>query len=134
MRLFLNIAVTMAAVAMAAWAPNTGSLTKPDGQQADARVCFRTMNMRGFSADGDKTLYVRTAAREVLQFDTLGGCRGLDTAIAIDLRSQDGFRQLCTGDFSTLNIMRPTDTACRVQVVKQLSEAEVAALPSRTRP
>lgn len=134
MRLFVNIAVTIAAGAMAAWAPNTGSLARPEGQQADARVCFRTMNMRGFSADGDETLYVRTAAREVLQVDTLGGCPGLETAIAIDLRSWDGFRQLCTGDISTLNIMRPTDAACRVQVVRQLSEAEVAALPSRARP
>lgn len=134
MRLLFMAAVLSSAAAITACAPISGPGSKPPGQQADARTCFRTMNIRNFSADGDQTLYVRTTANEVVQIDTFGGCRGLDTAIAIELRPQDGFSQLCTGDFSALRVVQPARDVCRVQVVKKLSDAEVAALPSRARP
>lgn len=133
MRLLFAAAV-LSSAAVAACAPTSAPGSKPPGQQTDARTCFRTMNVRNFSADGDQTLYVRTAANEVVQVSTFGGCRGLDTALAIELRPQDGFSQLCTGDFSTLRVVQPARDVCRVQVVKKLSDAEVAALPSRVRP
>lgn len=134
MRCLFTVAVLSSAVAITACAPINSPKSTPLAQQSDARTCFRTMNVRSFSPDSDQTLYVRTAHNEVVQVDTLGECHGLDTAIAVDLRPQDGFQRLCTGDFSTLRVLQPQRETCRVQVVKQLSETEIAALPSRVRP
>lgn len=134
MRLLFTTVALASVAAISACAPTSSPSAKPLASQADARTCFRTMNVRNFSADDDQILYVRTAANEVIQVNTFGGCRGLDTAIAIDLRPQDGFQRLCTGDFSTLRVLQPSGATCRVQVIKQLSDAEIAALPSRVRP
>lgn len=106
-------------------APPTAPMTGED------RVCFRPSEIRNFRSETSQTVYVRTSASDVFQVQASGGCRGLETANAIAMRPQTGAGRICTGDWATLSL--PAET-CRVQVVKRLSEADLAALPGRLRP
>lgn len=124
----------LAIAALAGCAPTGAARTANSNEQASARTCFRTMNVRNFRAEDWQTLYVRTSSQDVFQIQSAGVCKDLESAIGIELRPLDGFSNLCTGDFATLNVGSPGRSTCRVQIAKRLSADELAALPSRVRP
>ena len=134
MRLFLSSLALAAVVGGCAPAPDpaAGGMAAVDNGAAP-RVCFRPSEIRNFRADTPQTVYVRTSAADVFQVQASGGCRGLDTANAIELRPQVGTGRICAGDMAILTVLGARDT-CRVQAVKRLSEEELAALPGRLRP
>ncbi len=133
MRLSLSFLVLAAAVAGCAPAPGQTAGAMAAADTAAPRACFRPSEIRNFRSDTPQTVYVRTSAADVFQVQASGGCRGLDTANAIELRPQVGTGRVCAGDMATLTVLGARDT-CRVRAVKRLSEQDLAALPGRLRP
>ena len=109
--------------------------TRPGQSGTGERQCFYSDRVDNFRGD-NQTLYVRTRNKEVFELKTLGYCDNIDFAFGIAFLPNSGINRLCTGDLSRIIVAgggTPRDQ-CRVQVVKKLTEAEVAALPSRDRP
>jgi len=107
--------------------------------RAAARVCFLPQTVVNFTIDRDTTAYVRAGRNQVFELQS-GGCRGLGAARSISLSpiSSQGSR-ICVGDTVGVttagsSLTNENNSPCRAQVVRQLSEAEIAALPSRLRP
>ncbi|MCV0414886.1 MAG: DUF6491 family protein [Brevundimonas sp.] len=119
----------------AACAPATGS--NPSSGLADTpRRCFQVDRVQNFRATADQTLYLRTSRRDVFEARALGACRDLDWALGITLAGQ-GVSTVCTGDTAFV-VPRGggaiPDGPCRIQVVRQLTPEQIAALPDRDRP
>lgn len=134
----LTFAVLAAAAAAAACAPTPagGGMTGPDRAP---RACFVTGQVQNFrSGEEQQTLYLRAGRAGVFQLETVGWCRDLDWAnqLAIVSESSGGSR-LCADD-RALIVYRGGGSMpngpCRARVVRRLTDAEVAALPGRSRP
>lgn len=132
----LILASTLTALAaVGACAPATA----PDPSSARAeppRRCFQVDRVQNFRATADQTLYLRTSRRDVFEARALGACRDLDWALGITLAGQ-GVSTVCTGDTAFV-VPRGggaiADGPCRIQVVRQLTPEQIAALPDRDRP
>ena len=126
------------AAALSACAPTTrsdgasGDQTAPQTQ----RQCFYTDQVRNFRVK-TPSLYLHTDNNKVFQLEALGACTDLDSsAMGIAFLPATRLNRLCSGDWSDLSVAGgpSPQSPCRVRVVKQLTEAEVAALPERDRP
>lgn len=132
-RMILLVLLAAGATALSACAPMTGAestRTSSMGQQ-----CFYADQVDNFRGD-NQTLYVRARNNDVFELKTLGYCADIDFAFGIAFLPNSGINRLCTGDLSRIVVaggMEPR-AQCRAQVVKKLTEAEVAALPARSRP
>lgn len=125
--------------------PAAGCAPPPGGDGAivtssrPERACFSVDQVRNFRQGGVGQVYVRAAGGDVFQLDSAGGCPDLGfaqrLAILPDGAGLAGGRA-CTTD--AVRIVLPGSTAstdvCRARVTRRLTEAEVAALPSRERP
>ena len=105
------------------------------GFERPERQCFRASQVTNFRADR-QTVYVKVGQRAVYALETAGACMDLDSAFRVAMVPTGGASSLCTGDMATL--VTPGDArqteVCRVRITHRLSEAEIAALPSRLRP
>ena len=131
-----TVAAAVAALVVAACAPMVS--VEPQDRAA-ARACFLPQTTINFTVDRDTTAYIRAGRNEVYELQS-GGCRGLGAARSLSLSSisSQGSR-VCVGDTVGVTTAGPSlanenNSACRAQVVRRLTEAEVAALPSRLRP
>ncbi|MBK5955172.1 hypothetical protein CCR92_14345 [Rhodospirillum rubrum] len=134
MRPLILISTLTALAAVGACVPATA----PDPSSARAeppRRCFQVDRVQNFRATADQTLYLRTSRRDVFEARALGACRDLDWALGITLAGQ-GVSTVCTGDTAFV-VPRGgafADGPCRIQVVRQLTPEQIAALPDRDRP
>lgn len=135
MRPLILVSTLTALSAIGACAPATA----PDPSSARAepsRRCFQVDRVQNFRATADQTLYLRTSRRDVFEARALGACRDLDWALGITLAGQ-GVSTVCTGDTAFI-VPRGSgaiaDGRCRIQVVRQLTPEQIAALPDRDRP
>lgn len=132
-RMFPLLVVAAGATALSACAPMTGA--EPTRTSSMGQQCFYANQVDNFRGD-NQTLYVRARNKDVFELQTFGGCSDIDFAFGIAFLPNSGINRLCTGDLSRIIVaggMEPR-AQCRVQVVKKLTEAEVAALPARNRP
>ena len=132
-RMFPLLAVAVAATALSACAPTTG--TEAARTPARGQQCFYTDQIDNFRGN-NQTLYIRARNKDVYELQSLGYCADIDFAFAIAFLPDAGLSRRCTGDFSRIVVSGgpPPRNQCRVQVVKKLTEAEVMALPARDRP
>ena len=98
------------------------------------RQCFLSQTMVNFRSDGDTTTYVRAGRGSVFELSS-GFCRGLNSARSLAISGN----RTCTGETVDLAVSGPSltnenNSVCRAKVVRQLTRAEVAALPARLRP
>lgn len=109
--------------------------TNPPPSGATERQCFFADQVDNFRGN-NQTLYVRARNKDVFELKTLGYCDNIDFAFGIAFLPNSGINRLCTGDLSRIIVAGGAEprAQCRVQVVKKLTEAEVAALPARNRP
>jgi len=134
----LTTAILFTAAATAACAPTpTGSATT--GADRAPRACFATSQVRNFRAgDEEQTLYLRADRNGVFELKTVGWCRDLDWANALVITSEfGGGSRLCTGDPVLIAYAgggAMPSGPCRARVTRQLTQAEVEALPGRSRP
>ncbi|MGH7021606.1 MAG: DUF6491 family protein [Brevundimonas sp.] len=132
-RMFPLLLVAAGATALSACAPTTAT----DAAQTTPRAtqCFNTDRVNNFRGN-NQDLYVRLFNKDVYHLQTLGYCADIDFAFTVAFLPNAGMDRLCTGDISRILVSGgPTPREpCRVQVVKKLTEAEVAALPARDRP
>lgn len=131
-RMFPLLMIAVGATALSACAMS-GNTPSPSG--ASERQCFYADQVDNFRGN-NQTLYIRARNKDVFELKTLGYCDNIDFAFRIGFVPDAGFNRLCTGDVSRILVSggTPPRAPCRVQVVKKLSEAEVAALPARDRP
>ncbi len=134
----LRVLILAAALAALGCAPTPSGWPEDRAPVAD-RACFLPQTTVNFTADRDTTAYIRAGRNEVFELQS-GGCRGLTSArsIALSAVSNPGSR-VCVGDTVGLTTAGPSlanenNSQCRAQVVRRLSEAEVAELPGRLRP
>lgn len=129
-RLVLLSLPFVAAGGLAACAPTSTT----DDASAAQRQCFQPSQVSNFRAD-QQTVYVRAGHSAVYAMQTAGACTDLDSAYEVAFVPLMGASSLCTGDRAEIvqrGSTRPS--TCRVHIVNRLTEAEVAALPSRVRP
>ncbi|CAN5236818.1 hypothetical protein BH10PSE2_BH10PSE2_00340 [soil metagenome] len=109
----------------------------PPGSQPEpmqtARTCFLPALITNFRQDQGQTLYLRTGRVGVYELETTGYCRDLETTNKIAVTPGFGSGRLCVGDWGTVSVL-DTGATCRVRVVKQLTDADLAALPGRISP
>ncbi|MNR20431.1 hypothetical protein D3C85_1372700 [compost metagenome] len=132
-RMFPLLLVAVGATALSACAPMTGA--NPNQTASSAGQCFYADQVDNFRGN-NQTLYIRTRNKDVFELQSFGNCPNIDFAFAIAFLPNTGVNRLCTGDLSRIVVAgggTPRDQ-CRVQIVKKLTEAEVAALPARDRP
>ena len=136
-RLTAAVLFTTAAFVAAACAPTPAG----GGMQASnraPRACFSTSQVSNFRSGEDQTLYLRAGRGGVFELQSVGWCRDLDWANALVITSEfGGGSRLCTGD--PVQIAYASGGAmpsgpCRARIVRQLTDAEIAALPGRSRP
>ncbi|MNE28082.1 hypothetical protein D3C80_1215110 [compost metagenome] len=71
----------------------------------------------------------------MFELKTLGHCPEIDFNLTMSFMPAPRLSRICTGDTPTIAMSdQGLRSLCRVQVVKKLTEAEVAALPARDRP
>jgi Family of unknown function (DUF6491) len=122
---------------MAGCAPTAG---RGEGEAPrPARQCFSVQQVDNFRSGRIDQLFVRAGRSQVYELSVAGACRDLDfayrLAITPDFTGAAGGR-LCVGD--PVRIVVPGDTSrtevCRARIDRQLTEAEVEALPDAYRP
>jgi hypothetical protein len=129
----LPLLTAAGALALSACAPTTQTA---DGG-ATPRRCFSASTVFNFNAADDNIVYVRAPRNAVFQLRAVGFCQDLDWAQRLAIAPIGGGSQLCPGDEASLAYFGGGASQrgpCRVRVERQLTEAEVAALPSRHRP
>lgn len=100
-------------------------------------ACFYGHNADGFSAKGDRTVYVRANIKDIYELTLFAPCLDVDWAQRIALRSQTGNDFICEGSNAPYEIFSPSVTGaqrCQVSSVRKLTAAEVAAMPKKDRP
>ena len=71
----------------------------------------------------------------MFEIKTVGSCPEIDFDLSIRFVAPTLFSRICTGDTATIEMRQIGQRSLgQVQVVKKLTEAEIAALPSRDRP
>lgn len=134
----LTAALLFSAATAAACAPTPAGSGMADPQRGP-RACFITGQVNNFrSGERDQTLYLRAGRAGVFELETVGWCRDLDWANQLAIVPEfGGGSRLCTDD-RALIVYRGggamPNGPCRARVVRQLSAAEVEALPGRSRP
>lgn len=132
---FLALALALTAVSGAACAP----AAKPGDLAAaatapQARECFFTRSVNGFSAPDDETLYLRVGVRDVYQMQMFSSCPDMDWAQKLAIVSRSG-SSICRGTDATIISPGPLgEQRCMVRAVRKLTPAEVEAMPRGSRP
>jgi len=129
------LALALSALTLTACAPASapGELAQTTGA-TQARECFFTRNVSGFSAPDDETLYLRVGVREVYQMQMFAPCPDMDWAQKLAVVSRSG-SSVCRGMDATIISPGPLgEQSCMVRAVRKLTPAEVDALPRGNRP
>lgn len=136
LRLIIAPIALTTAVSLAACAPVDGA----DGNAVAAtpRQCLFQSDIRNFRVSEDgRNVYVRAGRQTVYRLETMGFCPDLENALAIGFKPRGGLSTLCVGDWTQVVPVvgsAPQAAPCSVRMTGALTEAEVAALPSRSRP
>ncbi|MBU2136876.1 MAG: hypothetical protein KKA45_11835 [Alphaproteobacteria bacterium] len=129
------LALALSALTLTACAPAgaPGELAQT-AATPQARECFFTRNVSGFSAPDDETLYLRVGVRDVYQMQMFSPCPDMDWAQKLAVVSRSG-SSVCRGTDATIISPGPLgEQRCLVRAVRKLSPAEADALPRGDRP
>ena len=108
------------------------------GGAPQARQCFSVSQVSNYRRGETGQVFLRVGRKDVYELSASGGCPDLDFAQQIALVPDGGSvgSRICTEDWARVVVPGSTSPAsvCRVRISRQLTEAEVAALPGRYRP
>ena len=146
MRAAFPASALISALALAACAPtDAGGQSAPppagtayNGGAPQARQCFSVQQVSNYTRGQHDQVFLRVGRRDVYELSAAGGCPDMDFAQQMALIPDGGVAgsRLCTDDWARVVVPGSTSrvSTCRVRVSRQLTEAEVAALPERQRP
>lgn len=141
MRVAFTASAVVSALALAACAPVGSGGSGPmagGGDRSPARQCFNVSQVTNYTKGGPDQVFLRVGRSAVYELSGAGGCRDLDFAMQVALIPDSGMAssRLCTDDWARVVVPGSTSplSTCRVRISRQLTEAEVAALPARQRP
>lgn len=141
MRAAFTAGIVVSTLALAACAPTgtPGSAqAMADGDPPRARQCFSVSQVNNYTRGRPDQVFLRVGRDAVYELNAAGGCPDLDFAQQVALIPDGGMAgsRLCTDDWARVVVPGSTSpsTVCRVRISRQLTEAEVAALPPRQRP
>ncbi len=108
----------------------------PARADAPERQCFFQQQVDNFRTEGSQTLYLKVRGSGVYKLSTAGACNDLDGAYQVSIVPDMGASRLCTDEWATLAVPGSAGPiqSCRARIDKKLTDAEVAALPARSRP
>ena len=127
----LAAAPCIAALLISAAQPGQDRASRPAEHQ-----CFGPNQVTNFRSGDGQSLYIRARPNTVFELESAGGCPDAQGANQLAIQPVFGNSRLCTGDMAMITVpglAGPLQT-CRVRISRALTEAEVAALPSRQRP
>ena len=132
--------ISAAALVLAACAPTGGGGTPglAESGASSARQCFNVGQVNNYTRGRQDQLFLRVGRNAVFELNAPGGCPDLDFARQVALIPDGGMAgsRLCSDDWARVVVPGSTSaaTVCRVRISRQLTEAQVAALPPRQRP
>ena len=133
--------ISAAALVLASCAPTGGSggtRGMADSGVSSARQCFSVSQVNNYTRGRQDQVFLRVGRNAVYELNAAGGCPDLDFAQQVALIPDGGMAgsRLCTDDWARVVVPGSTSaaTVCRVRISRQLTEAQVAALPPRQRP
>lgn len=133
--------ISAAALVLAACAPMGGpgeTRGMAGSGVSNARQCFSVSQVNNYTRGRQDQLFLRVGRSAVYELNAAGGCPDLDFAQQVALIPDGGMAgsRLCTDDWARVVVPGSTSaaTVCRVRISRQLTEAQVAALPPRDRP
>ena len=141
----LTVSAVVSVLALAACAPtDAGSQAGPttgtaySGGEAQPRRCFSVQQVSNYTRGRPDQVFLRVGRSDVYELSAAGGCPDMDFAQQMALIPEGGAvgSRICTDDWARVVVPGSTSrvSTCRVRVSRQLTEAEVAALPPRQRP
>ena len=98
--------------------------------------CFnvRTINNR-FTRVDNRTVNIGVEGKDVWQLQIVGPCGSIDWTLPATLKSRTGGSTICeAGDIDLYAPSPLGPRMCRVQKMRKLTTAEIAALPKAQRP
>jgi hypothetical protein len=101
------------------------------------RACFMADRIINFRAGQSPSIYVKALGGDVFEVQTTSYCSGIEGANTLAFTPLVGAStRTCVSDSLSVDVAvaGASSNRCRARVVRQLSEEEVAALPSRYRP
>ncbi|HEX8661180.1 MAG TPA: DUF6491 family protein [Brevundimonas sp.] len=137
----LAASAVVSALALAACAPTDAGGSGPGmaaNDPSSGRQCFSVSQVNNYTKGGPGQVFLRVGRSAVYELQAAGGCQDLDFAQRVALVPDGGMAgsRLCTDDWARVIVPGSTSaaTVCRVRISRQLTEAQVAALPPRHRP
>jgi hypothetical protein len=137
----LTVSAVVSALALVACAPMDAGGSGPGLAASDpssARQCFSVGQVSNYTKGSPGQVFLRVGRSAVYELQAAGGCQDLDFAQRVALVPDSGTAgsRLCTDDWARVIVPGSTSaaTVCRVRISRQLTEAQVAALPPRHRP
>lgn len=122
------------AVAMAAGLAAPAALAQQSKPNDSANQCFWSRNITSFAPQGREIVNLRVGVRDYYQLKLLGPCGDIDWNQAIGVRSR-GSDFICSNlDAEIISPSQIGPQRCPVTSVRKLTDAEVAALPKKSRP
>lgn len=140
MRAVVTASLVVATLALAACAPTgaPGPAMADGGAPPHARQCFNVSQVSNYTRGRPDQVFLRVGRNAVYELNAAGGCPDLDFAQQVALIPDGGMAgsRLCTDDWARVVVPGSTSpsSVCRVRISRQLTEAQVAALPERQRP
>lgn len=137
MRQFLPVLLPALAVAACSAPGQMASGTASEAVSGvPQRQCFFQQQIDNFRAGSSTTLYVKVRGGDVYEVNTSGACTALQDAFRMAIVADAGASRLCTNDWVTVAApdANGQGQTCRAHIDRKLTEAEVAALPARSRP
>ncbi len=127
-------ALSLPVLMMAAACAPGPDMAMPDGSE---RACFMSDRVINFRAGQSPSIYVKALGGDVFEVQTTSYCSGIESANTLAFTPLIGSStRTCVSDSLSIDVAVAgvSSNRCRARVVRQLSEEEVAALPSRYRP
>lgn len=142
MRPALTVSAVISVLALASCAPTgAGGQTAAmpyGGGAPQGRQCFSASQVSNFTQGRSNQMFLRVGRSAVYELSPAGGCTDMDFALQMALIPDSGMSgsRLCTEDWARIVVPGSSSrlSTCRVRISRQLTEAEVAALPPRQRP
>jgi hypothetical protein len=137
----LTVSAVISALALAACAPMDAGGSgqgRAANDPSSGRQCFSVSQVNNYTKGSPGQVFLRVGRSAVYELQAAGGCQDLDFAQRVALVPDGGMAgsRLCTDDWARVIVPGSTSaaTVCRVRISRQLTEAQVAALPPRHRP
>lgn len=136
MRRFLI--VTSAALTVVGCAPAGSADLAPtaSGSASAPRACFRPSDIVNFREGSSQSLYLRSRQGDVFEVAS-AGCLDVGVGFGLSITPLTGISdRLCVDDSARIVGSSQTFPSgpCQARIVRSLTAAEIAALPSRDRP